>query len=79
MEVVGDSDGAAAGDSAGVVSEEPQALKGNSVAPRNRTVRSLPFINAHQNDIENRFSSDHPASVNLSIEITDAMCLKLAL
>lgn len=70
-DIAGDSVGAAAGDSAGVVSEEPQALKGSSVAPRKKTVRSLPFINAHQNDIENRFSSDSPASVNLSMEITD--------
>jgi hypothetical protein len=70
------------GDSAGVVgavSEEPQALKGNNATPRNKTVSSLPFINAHQNDIENRFSSDHRASVNLFIEITYPVCLKFAL
>jgi hypothetical protein len=69
-------------DSAGVVgavSEEPQAVKGSSVAPSSRTVRSLPFIDAHQNDIENRFSSDHRTPVNLFQEITDSAFLKLAL
>jgi hypothetical protein len=73
-DIAPDGDTAPDGDSEGVVvvSDEPQALKGRIAAPAIRTpTKSLAFINTHQNDIENRFSSDRPTSVNLFLEIND--------